>query len=80
MNSSITDCKETKIWELMAEIDRLKQENIELKIDNNLLHNMIENQNNNKEFLTVVDGADVDMSYVDDYAQALAEAQKDYKF
>jgi hypothetical protein len=41
---------------------------------------MIENQNNNKEFLTGVDGADVDMSYVDDYAQALAEAQKDYKF
>jgi uncharacterized protein (UPF0218 family) len=79
INNTIPECTEKTIWELMTEIERLKQENMELKIDNELLHNIIESQNDKKEFLTVVDGNE-DLSYVDAYAQGFAEAESDYKF
>jgi transposase-like protein len=40
------------ILEMKAEIDRLKQENQELRERNDLLvHNIIDNQNDKKEFL-----------------------------
>jgi hypothetical protein len=79
MINNTLECTEKTMWKLMSEIERLKQENMELKIDNALLHNMIESQNDKKEFLTVVDG-DEDLSYVDAYAQGFAEAENDYKF
>ena len=73
---------------LIANNYELKKENLQLRSDNILLHNKL---NENSQYTTLVDGNDDDLSYMDEYAKGneeleeeLAKAYKttgdDYKF
>lgn len=83
MNSQQLECTEKVVSDLMMEIARLRNERDEwksncsyliesvekLQADNELLHNMIENQ---EKTATIVDGGN-DLSYIDEYAKGNSE-------
>ena len=90
-NDNKTECQENRIWELMAEIRRLNKENERLKIENiqikadrdewkdgfKLLHNMMENQEQNETIVDIgllneYENGEIEVDY-DAYAKDLDE-------
>lgn len=71
-----TECKigfqQSTIMEILAEMNRLRLENEQLRNDNNELHNRL---NINNQYDTVVDGNE-DLSYVDEYAKGFEMAEE----
>jgi len=68
------------ILEMMVKMDRLEQENKQLRVENiewkdlcSTLHNYIENKENEEGLPITEDGEIGDMSYIDEYAKGNAE-------
>ena len=74
-----TECQQSTIMELMIEIDRLRQENVELRNDNQVLHNKLLIGNYDKT-LFEKDSSEVDNDYSEEVLEsAYWEADKNYK-
>jgi hypothetical protein len=76
------ECTESVVWELMAEINRLKLENQGLKDNNELLHNMLKNQTE-LEMLKNNDDEDDEGGWSEEdtlfMTEVYANIEKDYK-
>jgi chromosome segregation ATPase len=59
---------------LKANNYELKKQNLQLRSDINGLHNRL---NENREYTTLVDGNDDDLSYMDEYAQGNEELEEE---
>lgn len=72
--------KNLTILEMMAEMDKLREENMELKVERDdwkegftILHNKMKELNIDYTLPQTEDGETGDMSYVDEYAKGNAE-------
>lgn len=59
---------------LKADVYELKKQNLQLRNDNQVLHNRL---NENSQYTTLVDGNDDDLSYMDEYAKGNEELEKE---